>query len=362
MEQEKKTYSDNFLRTLFTLTIELVTTLSRLETAFRHFHPPIISDLQKEIIPSVESLNHARNKLNEIKETNGLERFLSQLNTAVDFASNSLKLFTTPAEPDQVITQIMRSMRQHQRAQEALYPMCRMLGPVSQYFLEAPARNQSEKYDLDPIQGIDVGLFTEKDSLLDTGASYSLYIPETYDGSRDLPLVVALHGGYGNGRDFIWVWLREARTRGFILLAPSSIGTTWSFGTGDDEIAIDKAMNYIFNKWRVDKNRILLTGISDGATYSLYCGLMKNSPFTALAPISGVLLPIDLSNAEKKRIYLVHGTLDWMFPVQRAFQAYDALKKAGADITFREIKDLSHTYPREENNLILSWFDPSLSL
>jgi hypothetical protein len=29
---------------------------------------------------------------------------------------------------------------------------------------------------------------------------------------------------------------------------------------------------------------------------------------------------------------------------------------------FREIEDLSHTYPREENDRILTWFDRSLAL
>jgi phospholipase/carboxylesterase len=28
---------------------------------------------------------------------------------------------------------------------------------------------------------------------------------------------------------------------------------------------------------------------------------------------------------------------------------------AGADVVFREIEDLSHTYPRDENGRILDW-------
>ena len=46
--------------------------------------------------------------------------------------------------------------------------------------------------------------------------------------ARAYPLVVALHGGSGNGGAFLWSWLREARTRGFIVLAPTAIGSTWS--------------------------------------------------------------------------------------------------------------------------------------
>ena len=40
----------------------------------------------------------------------------------------------------------------------------------------------------------------------------------------------------------------------------------------------------------------------------------------------------------------------------------DELEKAGARIVYREIEDLSHTYPREENARILEWLDPALAL
>ena len=35
--------------------------------------------------------------------------------------------------------------------------------------------------------------------------------------------------------------------------------------------------------------------------------------------------------------------------------ARDALSAAGADVIYREIADLSHTYPRDENPRILDW-------
>ena len=107
--------------------------------------------------------------------------------------------------------------------------------------------------------------------------------------------------------------------------------------------------------------RILLTGMSDGGTYAYRCGLRRDTPFTHLAPISCVLNPLlledgDMSHAAGKRIYLVHGALDWMFPVDLARMAEYELSAAGAELTYREIPDLSHTYPRDENPRILDWF------
>ena len=48
-------------------------------------------------------------------------------------------------------------------------------------------------------------------------------------------------------------------------------------------------------------------------------------------------------------IHIIHGALDWMFPVELARQAHRVLARAGATVTFREVEDLSHTYPREMN-------------
>ena len=54
-------------------------------------------------------------------------------------------------------------------------------------------------------------------------------------------------------------------------------------------------------------------------------------------------------------IHIVHGRLDWMFPVQVARQTQQALSAAGANVIYRELDDLSHTYPREINVPILEW-------
>jgi phospholipase/carboxylesterase len=114
------------------------------------------------------------------------------------------------------------------------------------------------------------------------------------------------------------------------------------------------------DRWRIDPERILLTGMSDGGTFSYLAGLREGSPFTHLAPIAASFHPMLVEVAEAERlyglpIYLVHGALDWMFDVEIARMASDALSAAGADVTYREIDDLSHTYPREENDRILDW-------
>ena len=96
-------------------------------------------------------------------------------------------------------------------------------------------------------------------------------------------------------------------------------------------------------------------------------GLNDNSPFTHLASFSGVLHPeIQMSNrmlyARERNIYLVHGTLDWMFPIETAYMAQAELNAAGANLTFCPVEGLSHNYCRAENNNVISWFNPALQI
>jgi len=193
-------------------------------------------------------------------------------------------------------------------------------------------------------------------------------VPEWLAGDAPRPLVVALHGGSGHGRDFLWTWLREARGRGFLLLSPTSVGSTWSLDAPPrDALRLRSMVDWVSARWPVDRERILLTGLSDGATFTLLAGLDEDAPYTALAPVSGVLHPLNfstgnLARARGRRIYQVHGALDWLFPPALARLAREELERAGADLVYRELPDLSHTYPREANDEILRWFDPSLEL
>jgi phospholipase/carboxylesterase len=107
---------------------------------------------------------------------------------------------------------------------------------------------------------------------------------------------------------------------------------------------------------------MLLTGMSDGGTFCYVSGLDSASPFTHLAPVASTFHPLmaEMADAERLRglpIFLVHGRLDWMFPVQVARHTAHALSAAGADVTYRELDDLSHTYPREINAELLRWLD-----
>ena len=151
-------------------------------------------------------------------------------------------------------------------------------------------------------------------------------------------------------------------------MSPTSQDDTWSLmGPDIDLPVLLQQIEFLSHQFNVDRDHILLTGMSDGGTYTLLAGLKENSPFTHLAPFSGVLHPEiaingDMVHAKDRNIYLVHGTHDWMFPIETAYMAQSELEAAGANLTFRPIDGLSHTYARTENDALLNWFNPELKL
>lgn len=257
---------------------------------------------------------------------------------------------------------VFRALRSAPRAQEALYPLAADLPPISRFFLDpavrADAALQARLAEAPPRA--DVGLLHGGGEPGARGG-YSAYAPEYYDPSAAWPLVMALHGGTGSGRSFLWSWLREARSYGAILIAPTARGDTWSLSGPDiDTPNLEAILADARARWNVDPARLLLTGMSDGGTFAYVSGLEPGSPFTHLAPAAAAFHPMlaQMADGERLRglpIHIAHGVRDWMFPVEMAREAAGALAAAGADVAYREIADLGHAYPRELNPSILAW-------
>ena len=342
----------------------LLGTLERVIWVQRHLHPPLAGRLADTLAPATEALSAPLAALQAGAWPEDLVFLRERL---VDVARQTLEMvaaFVGAARGGGDVFALYRALRRFARVQEALYPLAPVLDPVSRWFLEADRRDDEGRLDRlragamreeGPRAGV-LHAHNERD----TRGGFSLYVPESWDGVTPRPLVVALHGGTGHGRDFLWSWLREARTREMLLLAPTSQDRTWSImGPELDAEPLRRMVEGVAERYPVDRARVLLTGMSDGGTYTMICGLQDGMPFTHLAPACGVLhlglLGGGLDRARGRPIYLVHGALDWMFPVYTARMAQEALAAAGARLVYRELPDLSHTYPRDENPRILDW-------
>jgi phospholipase/carboxylesterase len=332
-------------------TLQVIETFHALEGAFRRADPMMLPQIRQELL-RYEDL-----------PASDRESFPAQVSLAADKALEAIRIFGSGDDPTRAFVNVLKAHRKFSRAQEALFTLRHEIARVNQYFLEPDARQSVENAGRGDREGL-TGIFhagSDEERRLRGG--YSLFVPEQYEPGRARPLIVALHGGNGHGRDFLWTWLREARSRGYMLLSPTSVGRTWSILRIDEDAGpLMHHLEEVQSRYSIDSSRILVTGMSDGATFALGMCLREGSPFKAIAPVSGVLPPMDLGYAKGRRIHWVHGALDWMFPVKRAAQGCRALKDAGAEVSLKVIRDLSHAYPREENSGILSWFasDPLL--
>jgi phospholipase/carboxylesterase len=344
----------------------LLGALDRVEWVQRHLYPPLAQRLAEELTPAADILAGPLRALKALGWPDNLRFMRDRL---VDVAQQTIDLASAFGEaarsPDDFIG-LYRALRRLARIQETLYPLAPAFEAVSRWFLE-PVRRDDDSL----VARLRDGMLREDDPRVgvlhasnerDVRGGFSLYVPEQWDGRTALPLVTALHGGHGHGRDFLWTWLREARSRGALLLAPTSRARTWSIMGGPDVDAegLRQMVESVAARYPVDRARVLLTGMSDGATYALLCGLGEDMPFTHLAPACGVLHPFLLAHggiarARGRPIYLVHGARDWMFPLHAARMAREALLAVGARLVYREVEDLSHTYPRDENGRILDW-------
>jgi phospholipase/carboxylesterase len=264
------------------------------------------------------------------------------------------------------LVSVFRALRHAPRAQEALYPLAARLPPVSQFFVDPPLREDAALLArLAEPSRENTGIVHDHNEPGSRGG-FSLYVPEYCTPERAWPLVMALHGGSGHGRGFLWSWLRDARSFGAILVAPTATGgasnkSTWALmGEDTDTPNLVRILDLVRERFNIDPTKLLLTGMSDGGTFCYVSGLESTSPFTHLAPVSATFHPLmaEMADAERLKglpVHIVHGRLDWMFPVRIARQTRQLLSAAGADVTYRELDDLSHCYPREMNAEVLKW-------
>ena len=193
---------------------------------------------------------------------------------------------------------------------------------------------------------------------------YTLYVPETYSPDRPAPLIVCMHGGYGEAFDYILTWLRAAKTRGYILLSPKSIGVTWTMHEhGADIESIRLMLEEVRADYVIDPARSYLTGLSDGGTFSYLIGLAMHQVFAGIAPIAaGLHFAVEpllrLGIGKDVPLFAVHGAYDHIFPADLAHATKKLLDAIGYQMTYTELPDWGHAYTNRINEtLVMPWFD-----
>lgn len=176
----------------------------------------------------------------------------------------------------------------------------------------------------------------EKEIKLKVELQYLLYLPEDYEkAEKEYPLVLFLHGAGERGNDIELVkrngppkLIEEGKNFPFILVSPQCPEQTrWSYQTQSLIALLDE----IESKYRVDQNRIYVTGLSMGGQGTWSLALTQPNRFAAIAPICGWTDTWEVCKIKHLPAWVFHGAKDNVVPVTESQQMFDALKQCGAE-------------------------------
>jgi len=201
---------------------------------------------------------------------------------------------------------------------------------------------------------------------------YILYVPDSYDGTEPFGLLVFLHGYTPDLNKLNWKELMyspsleplASRARCIVLL-PYGRGNTDFQGVGEDDVL--RAIKEVKKRYKIDEDRVFLSGISMGGMGALTIGAHYPDQFAALIVIAGRCdyylwkgsergsLPAFearladgefgaelLPNYRNLPCVLVHGLNDIVMPIVQSERMYALLTEQGFQATFTKVAGATH--------------------
>lgn len=196
---------------------------------------------------------------------------------------------------------------------------------------------------------------------------YILYVPPSYDGSVNVPLVFNFHGYTSTAAQqmFYGDFRNIADRENFIIAHPmGTIGTDgepflnaqWIEG-GPDDIGFTSALiDSISTSWNINLNRVYSTGMSNGGfmSYTLACEL--SGKIAAIASVTGSMTIPQLDETcdpeNLTPIMEIHGTSDlvvpyegnnWMAPIESVLDFWISESQCDQNPVFTNIENSNTT-------------------
>jgi hypothetical protein len=194
---------------------------------------------------------------------------------------------------------------------------------------------------------------------------YTVDVPETYDPARAYQVRVQLHGGVMGRQDGT---VRGAGSIGalagveqiYVLPVAWQDAPWWSDAQIENMRAVLDSVKRMYN---VDENRVVLSGVSDGATANYYFAMRDTTPFASFLTLTGALavlqnssIDIDgelfLQNLVNKPFFMVNGGRDPLYPAALVEPYIDHLKRGGVEVLYHLQPDGVHNtswWPQEKD-------------
>jgi len=182
---------------------------------------------------------------------------------------------------------------------------------------------------------------------------YQIYFPTNYgDGSqKNWPLILSLHGTAARGIDPNLILKNDLPATieagveyPFIVISPLCPADTW---WSDQLPALDLLLKEVCDRYRVDLDRIAVTGVSMGAYGVWHLGVTYPDRFAALVPVSGGAawfygFPERVRTLRYVATWIFHGASDPIMPLREATTLSDELRAAGNTSRMTIIPDGGH--------------------
>ena len=171
---------------------------------------------------------------------------------------------------------------------------------------------------------------------------YCIYVPGSYSDDSEWPLIIFFHGSGERGMDGkkqCSVGLGpaiDAHPDWFpcLILLPQE--------SRNEELPWSEALDQTLKDYRIDENRIYLTGLSVGGTYTWITGAEYPDRFAALMPLCGEGKPDLAQSYLEIPVWIFHGTDDDVVPVEESRNMYKIISELGGDVRFTEFPETGH--------------------
>jgi poly(3-hydroxybutyrate) depolymerase len=191
---------------------------------------------------------------------------------------------------------------------------------------------------------------------------YHMYVPSKYDGTRAFPLIIALHGLGGTEDSFFEGYEKAfpplAERHGYIVAAPLGYRVDGSYGWGvgtppadpttkrtqeRSEADVMQVLRLVRQQYKIDENRIYLTGHSMGAIGTWRIAPKYPAIWAAIATFSGSGQPATLERITHVPEFVVHGDNDPTVSVQGSRAMVAKARELGIDVTYVEVPGGTHS-------------------
>ncbi|MGD2218180.1 MAG: PHB depolymerase family esterase [Gemmatimonadales bacterium] len=160
--------------------------------------------------------------------------------------------------------------------------------------------------------------------------TYVVHLPASYAEGKAYPLVLVLHGGGGEASSTarLTSMNRIADEHGFIVVYPNGIERVWNDGRGveryrsqrediDDVGFIAALIDELVSDGAVDRDRVYVTGLSNGGFMANRLGCQLADRVTAIAPVIASMaenVPETCDPSRAMPVLIVNGTADPLVP------------------------------------------------